>query len=170
MTKVLISDTDFGVRCQTATGERPRCSAVEADRASEPTTSASWNRKNFEQRLLQYDAYVAGGIYSQHLKLTAPLLVLNVLSDAKRVEWMLPLVARRYLLGNSFMLFQAWEEFGAVIRPPEPKPTCWNVYGQCDGGSILLRCNMTGGLAERNIMAKDFFNNLTQQNVAERQF
>ena len=32
-------------------------------------------------------------------------------------------VARRYPQGNSFMLFQAWEDFGPVFHPPDPRST-----------------------------------------------
>lgn len=118
--KDLIPDAIFGLGYHTERGDRFRFFAVEADRATEPTTSSNWNRKSFERNLLQYDAYVAGGAYRKHLSLTAPLLVLNVLSDAKRMERMVHFVAERYPHGNAFMLFQAWEDFGPVFRPPEP--------------------------------------------------
>jgi hypothetical protein len=91
--------------------------------------------------LLQYHAYVVGGAYREHLKLTAPLLVLNILTDIKRMERMLAFVARRYPQGNSFMLFQAWEDFGAVFRPPLP-----NVNLHCEGwlrgGMCAFRLDM----------------------------
>ena len=118
--KDLIPDAVFGLRYHTGNGDRFRFFAVEADRATEPTTSSNWNRKSFERSLLQYDAYVAGGAYRDHLNLTAPLLLLNILSDAKRLERMVEFVASRYPEGNAFMLFQTWEDFGPVFRPPEP--------------------------------------------------
>jgi hypothetical protein len=98
------------------------------DRATEPTTSANWNRKSFERSLLQYHAYVADGAYREHLQLTAPLVVLNISSDTTRTERMVEFAARRYPQGNSFMLFQAWEVFGAVFRPPMP-----NLSLPCEG-------------------------------------
>lgn len=122
MTKDLIPDALFGLQYHSSDGDRFRFFAVEADRATEPTTSANWNRKSFLRNLLQYDAYVAGGAYRQHLNLTAPLLVLNVVSDQKRMERMVECVARSYPDGNSFMLFQAWEDFGPTFRPPHPQP------------------------------------------------
>ena len=118
--KDLIPDAVFGLRYHTGNGDRFRFFAVEADRATEPTTSGNWNRKSFERSLLQYEAYVAGGAYRDHLNLTAPLLVLNILSDAKRMERMVEFVTSRYPAGNAFMLFQTWEDFGPVFRPPEP--------------------------------------------------
>lgn len=121
MAKDIIPDALFGLQYHTPSGDRFRFFAVEADRATEPTTSARWNRKSFERSLRQYDAYVAGGAYRQHLKLTAPLLVLNVLSDQTRMERMIEFVARSYPHGNSFMLFQAWEAFGRAFRPPHPQ-------------------------------------------------
>ncbi len=124
--KDLLPDALFGLRYHTASGDRFRFFAVEADRATEPTTSSNWNRKSFERNLSQYDAYVAGGTYRQHLGLTAPLLVLHVLSDAVRKQRMVEFVADRYPHGNTFMLFQAWEDFGPVFRPPEPSPALLN--------------------------------------------
>jgi len=124
--KDLIPDALFGLCYHTNQGDRFRFFAVEADRATEPTTSSTWNRKSFERSLLQYESYVADGAYREHLGLTAPLLVLNVLSDQQRMERMVDFVAKRYPHGNAFMLFQAWEDFGPVFRPPEPSPTLLN--------------------------------------------
>ena len=124
--KDLIPDAVFGLRYRTDRGDRFRFFTVEADRATEPTTSANWNRKSFERNLAQYDAYVAGAAYRDHLGLTAPLLVLNVLSDRQRMERQVQFVAERYPRGNSFILFQAWEHFGPVFRPPEPSPALLN--------------------------------------------
>lgn len=122
-TKVLIPDALFGLRYRTARGDRFRFFVVEADRATEPTTSANWNRKSFERSLLQYDAYIAGGVYREHLKLSAPLLVLNVLSDRQRMERAQKSVTQRYPQGNAFMLFQVWEDFSPAFRPPHPHPS-----------------------------------------------
>ena len=122
MTKALIPDALFGLQYHTAIGDRFRFFAVEADRATEPVTSANWNRKSFHRNVLQYDAYIAGGAYREHLDLTAPLLVLNVLSDQRRMDQMVEFVAEQYPQGNTFLLFQAWEAFGPSFRPPEPRP------------------------------------------------
>lgn len=122
MTKDLIPDAVFGLQYHTPKGDRFRFFAVEADRATEPTTSRNWNRKSFERCLLQYEAYAAGWAYRDHLKLTAPLLVLNVVSDQNRMRRMVEFTAKRNSHGNAFMLFQAWEEFGVVFRPPCSEP------------------------------------------------
>jgi hypothetical protein len=135
ITKDLIPDALFGLQYHTPDGDRFRFFGVEADRATEPTTSSNWNRKSFLRNLLQYDAYVAGGAYRQHLNLTAPLLVLNVLSDAQRMERMVECVAKTYPNGNSFMLFQAWEDFGPAFSPPYPQ------------SSLLMGDWVRGGLA-----------------------
>ncbi len=124
--KDLIPDAVFGLRYHTERGDRFRFFAVEADRATEPITSSTWNRKSFERNLLQYDTYVGGGAYREHLGLTAPLLVLHVLSDARRLERMAHFIAERYPQGNAFVLFQIWEDFGPVFRPPEPSPAFLN--------------------------------------------
>jgi hypothetical protein len=139
ITKDIIPDALFGLRYHTPDGDRFRFFAVEADRATEPTTSANWNRKSFLRNLLQYDAYVADSAYRQHLNLTAPLLVLNVLSDQQRMERMVECVAKSYPHGNSFMLLQAWEDFGPAFRPPHPQ------------SSLLMGDWVRGGLAPFSI-------------------
>lgn len=118
--KDLIPDAMIGICYHTDRGDRFRFFAVEADRATEPTTSSDWNRKSFERNLLQYEAYVADGAYRDHLGLTAPILALNILSDEQRMQRMVDFTAKRYPKGNAFMLFQAWSDFGPVFRPPEP--------------------------------------------------
>lgn len=133
--KKLAPDALFGLEYATEQGSRFRFFAVEADRATEPTTSSNWNRKTFQRNLLQYDAYVVGGAYRSHLKLTSPLMVLTVSSDVQRAERMIDFVAKRYPAGASFLLFQTWEDFGTVFRPPQPEPT------------LLLGTWKRGGLA-----------------------
>lgn len=118
--KDLIPDAIFGLEYRTEAGSRFRFFAVEADRATEPATSTNFNRKSFLRSLQQYEAYVSGEAYRHHLKLTAPLLVLNISSDPKRTARMIDLTARHYPQGNAFMLFQAWPDFGPVFRPPPP--------------------------------------------------
>lgn len=65
-------------------------------------------------------------------------MVLNVLSDTRRAERMIDFVANRYPAGNAFMLFQAWEDFGPVFRPPEPSPAFLN-GGWVRGGLASFR-------------------------------
>lgn len=132
--KDLIPDAIFGLAYHTKEGDRFRFFAVEADRATEPMTSGNWSRKSFERSLLQYEAYVSGGAYLEHLKLTAPLLVLNVLSDAQRMKRQVEFTAKRYPLGNGFMVFQAWEDFGEAFHPPEPSPAL--LIGGWDRGGL----------------------------------
>lgn len=119
--KDLIPDALFGLEYHTKEGSRFRFFAVEADRSTEPATSQNFNRKSFERNLLQYEAYIGKGVYRDHLDLTAPMLVLNVLTDQKRQELLARLVERRgTFASHAFMLFQTWEAFGAIFKPPEP--------------------------------------------------
>lgn len=120
--KDLIPDAVFGLTYHAPGGDRFRFFALEADRATEPVTSGSWNRKSFERSLLQYEAYVAGGAYQDHLNLTAPLLVLHVASDEVRAARMTEFVGERYPRGNAYILVQAWPDFGGAFRPPAPNP------------------------------------------------
>jgi len=118
--KALIPDALFGLEYKSDKGSRYRFFVVEADRATEPLTSTSFNRKSALRNFRQYQAYVRGGAYKEHLKLTAPLLVLNVCTDTKRMERMLRLLGREQPEGNSYILFRSWGEFGVPFRMPEP--------------------------------------------------
>lgn len=120
LAKDLLPDAIFGLEYRTDSGSRFRFFAVEADRATEPTTSGNWNRKSFLRNLLQYEAYVTGGAYRGHLDLKSPLLLLTVTSDPARTARMVDFTAKRYPGGNSFMLFQTWADFGPAFRPPHP--------------------------------------------------
>lgn len=120
--KDLLPDAVFGLEYQTCAGSRFRFFAVEADRATEPVTTANFNRKSYLRHLVQYAEYVERGGYREHLQLSAPLFVLNVTSDPGRMERMRALCAEHFPQGNNYQLFQCWEDFGPVYRPPTPNP------------------------------------------------
>ncbi len=120
--KDLLPDAVFGLEYRTPSGSRFRFFAVEADRATEPLTSRNFNRKSFERHLLQYAEYVELGGYREHLGLSAPLLVLNVTSDPNRMVRMRAVCGEYFPQGNNYHLFQCWEDFGPVYRPPAPNP------------------------------------------------
>lgn len=120
VTKDLIPDALFGLEYASDEGSRYRFFVVEADRSTEPASSKSFNRKSLLRNLLQYQAYVEGRLYKEHLNLSAPLVVLNVANSEKRMEQMMRTTASVFPNGNSYMLFQHWDDFGEVFRPPEP--------------------------------------------------
>ena len=122
ITKDLVPDALFGLRYRTSTGDRFRFFLVEADRGTEPQTSGTWHRKSLRRTLLQYRAYVGGGGYREHLRLTAPLLVLTITTSNERMERLCRLIEADVPDAAPYMLFQSWEAFGTVFRPPEPNP------------------------------------------------
>ena len=124
--KDLVPDALFGLEYHTNDGSQFRFFIVEADRATEPATSKNFNRKSFQRHLLQYQAYIEGGGYKSHHGLTAPLMVLNVTNDAKRLDQLLKLTAKQYPRGNTYQLFQCWPDFGPIFRPPDPNPALLN--------------------------------------------
>lgn len=124
--KDLIPDAVFGLKYRTDAGSRFRFFAVEADRATEPATSGNFHRKSFARHLLQYEDYIERGGYRQHLNLTAPMLVLNVTSEPRRMTRMIALTEQHYPAGNSYQLFMAWEAFATPFRPPCPNETLLN--------------------------------------------
>ena len=120
--KHLTPDAVFGLEYHTPQGSRFRFFAVECDRATEPLTSANWNRKSWLRNLHQYRNYVGGDRYKDHLKLTAPLLVLTITSDEARLEKMIAATQKEAgTSGNTYLLFKSWPAFGPVFRPPSPQ-------------------------------------------------
>lgn len=118
--KDLIPDAIFGLEYHMSAGSRFQFFVVEADRATEPATSTNFNRKSFQRHLLQYQQYIEEGLYKEHLKLTAPMLALNVTSDEKRLAKMLKVTDQYFPDGCNYQLFQYWNDFGPVFKPPLP--------------------------------------------------
>lgn len=136
--KALKPDAVFGLAYHTAEGDRFRFFVVEADRSTEPFSVKNFNRKSVLRNYLQYREYVGRGRYKDHLKLTAPLLVLNVCSDRARAERMQKLIAEQGEGGNSYLLFQAWEEFAAPFRPPRPEMRLLNTPWDRAGKTAMV--------------------------------
>ena len=120
--KDLLPDAVFGFEYRTEQGSRFRFFALEADRATEPAMSSNFHRKSFERHLLQYRDYIESGGYREHLRLTAPMLVLNVTSSPSRAANMLKVTGKLFPQGNSYQLFRSWEAFTPVFRPPAVNP------------------------------------------------
>lgn len=135
LTKDLIPDALFGLEYHHKGNNFYRFFLVEADRGTEPTTSKNFNRKSHLRNLAQYQDYIGNGRYKEHLKLTAPLLVLNVCADKTKLKKMVSVTMREAEpKGNSFMLFQFFENFGQAFRPPKPTiallGSAWGRAGQ----------------------------------------
>ncbi|WP_337658829.1 replication-relaxation family protein [Sphingorhabdus sp. Alg231-15] len=126
--KELLPDAVFGLEYLMPAGKRYRFFTLEADRSTEPLRSAQIHRKSFIRHLQQYEDYIECGGYQDHLNLTAPMMVLNVVTSEARLERMLALTAEYFPHGNSYQLFQCWEDFGGPIRPPHPKSTLLEGY------------------------------------------
>ncbi|WP_417519747.1 replication-relaxation family protein [Minwuia sp.] len=117
--KDLIPDALFGLQYLTSEGPRYRFFLVEADRGTEPMRTANGNRKSWMRSLAQYRAYVGGGLYRDHLRLTAPLLVLIVGTEERKIDRMVRLT-RNEGSAEPWLLFTALEGFGPVFRPQDP--------------------------------------------------
>ncbi len=118
--KSLIPDAVFGLEHLTANGKRYRFFALEADRATEPLRSAEVHRKSFVRHLLQYEDYIVREGYAAHLHLSAPMLVLNVTTQANRMDRMLQLTGEHFSGGCNYQLFTLWEAFSPPFCPPSP--------------------------------------------------
>lgn len=132
--KDLLPDAVFGLEYLTPQGKRYRFYALEADRANEPLRSAEIHRKSFLRHLLQYEDYIEGDGYQEHLNLTAPMMVLNVTTSEERMRRMLALTAELFSEGNSYQLFQEDSAFAGPIRPPLPSTIFLNgIWNKIDG-------------------------------------
>ena len=115
VTKDLRPDALFGIEYKTEQGSRYRFYVVEADRGTEPLTSSTINRKSALRNILQYEAYILGGEYKKHLKLTSPMLVLNVLISEQRMQHHLESLSDCGAMRN-VMLFSCVDEILAQRR------------------------------------------------------
>jgi len=121
-TRDLIPDAIFGLEYTKGNDKSYRLFIVEADRATEPSRASRFNRKSHLRTILQYRSYVGGGLYKQHLGLTAGLLVLNVTSSERTMLNMIDLTNELSGKGNTFLLFQACDNFGRYFKPAKPMP------------------------------------------------
>jgi hypothetical protein len=121
-TKDLIPDAIFGLEYRQGSETSYRFFIVEADRATEPSRSTRFNRKSHLRTILQYRAYVGGGLYKQHLGLTAGLLVLNITTSDRTMQNMIDLTNELSERGNTYLLFQTCDHFGRYFKPPKPMP------------------------------------------------
>lgn len=106
----LIPDALFGL--EYVKDEQPtyRFFVIEADRGTEPTKSSKFNRKSHLRSFLQYENYIAKGLYKDHLNLTAGLLILNVVVHETTMHAMQNLLTKLYPKGNAYHLFQTVDE------------------------------------------------------------
>ncbi len=139
--KDLLPDAVFGLEYLTASGKRFRFFALEADRSNEPLRSAEIHRKSFVRHLLQYESYIEEGGYRDHLRLTAPMMVLNVTTSEERVQRMLAVTRDLYPDRNSYQWFRSWSAFGAVLVPPRPETSLLTSPWTSDDGAIRVDCS-----------------------------
>ena len=116
----LIPDALFGLEYRHTGQPLYRFFLVEADRATEPATSVRFNRKSYLRNLLQYEQYVGGGLYREHLRLTAGIMVLNVTTSEETVARLIALAQALLPEGNPYLLFRAAETFGRYFKPAKP--------------------------------------------------
>ncbi|RWQ58829.1 replication-relaxation family protein [Mesorhizobium sp.] len=119
--KDLIPDALFGLEYQKDGKSYYRFFVVEADRGTEPSRTQTFNRKSHLRNFLQYREYVGRGLYRDHLKLTAPLLVLNVTTNERAMANMMRLAQSLSGQGN-YLLFRTAEQFGRYFKPSKTMP------------------------------------------------
>jgi len=91
---------------------------VECDRGTEPVISTSTARKSYLRNYLQYREFIGVANYKEKYGLKASCLVLNVMNSEGRQERYTDLIQQQSPNGNSYMLFQTIDNFGAFFQPP----------------------------------------------------
>jgi len=91
---------------------------VECDRGTEPVISAGNARKSYLRNYLQYRKFVGAAQYKEEYGLKASCLVLNVMNSPGRQKRYMDLIHQQSPSGNSYMLFQTIDNFGAFFQPP----------------------------------------------------
>lgn len=115
----LIPDALFGLEYRRDSQRLYRFFLVEADRGTEPATSARFNRKSYVRNFLQYQQYVGRGLYREHLRLTAGMMVLNITTSEQTTSKLMTLADELSPRGNSYLLFRSAEAFGRYFKPPD---------------------------------------------------
>ena len=135
----LIPDALFGLEYREGERSSFRFFVVEADRGTEPTRTGVLSRKSHTRHFLQYREYVARGRYREHLKLTAPLLVLNVTTGAQTMARMVRLATTLSPKGMNYQCFQCAAQFGRYFKPAGPLPQFLrNVWVRPNCEAILI--------------------------------
>jgi len=91
---------------------------VECDRGTEPVISGNTARKSYLRNYYQYREFIGSGRYKEQYGLKANCLILNVMNSAGRQKRYMELIKRHSKSGNSYMLFQTIDNFGAFFQPP----------------------------------------------------
>ena len=115
----LIPDALFGLEYTTNGESYYRFFIVEADRATEPTSASSYDRKTYERTIRQYKEFIGGGQYKDALKLSAGIVVLNVTTSERRMQGLIDMTEK--VMGGhcNYMLFSHVDEFGYIFKPPK---------------------------------------------------
>lgn len=119
VTRNLIPDALFGLEYLTDAGPRYRFFLVEADRGTEPMNTNNWSRKSWQRSLAQYRTYVGDGLYRAHLNLTAPLVVLVVVTDEQKIKTFIAKCAKSRFITPP-ILFQTVSGFTPIFKPSKP--------------------------------------------------
>ncbi len=115
-TRYLIPDALFGIEYRQGSERSYRFFVVEADRGTEPTRASRFNRKSHLRTFLQYREYVGRRLYKEHLKLTAGLIVPNVVAHETTITAMLDLMRAIYPRGCSYQWFQTSKRLDCAYK------------------------------------------------------
>ena len=118
--KRMIPDQLFGIDY----GGRYRFYCVEADRGTEPKSSAA-ARKSYRSSIEDYRQFIGQGLYKEHYGLTAGMLLLYVFSNRSNEHAFLEAVEEQIGGGAAYILTQTIDGFDGCFRPPELLCQLW---------------------------------------------
>jgi len=134
----LVPDGLFGLEYGAGEEKLYRFFVLEADRGTQVAKTKNYNRKSFIRHVLQYREYVGAGDYREHLNLTAPLCVLNVSNSTVREERLMTVLKELTgPEGSNYQLFQTYDGFGEVFKPPVLDTSFLNNGWKRVGGSAI---------------------------------
>ena len=117
--KRMIPDQLFG----TDYGGRYRFYCVEADRGTEPKSSAA-ARKSYRSSIEDYRQFIGEGLYKEHYGLTAGMLLLYVFSNRSNESAFLDAVEEQ-IGACAYILTQTIDGFDGWFRPPSLMKHLW---------------------------------------------
>ena len=113
---LLRPDRLFGIQYPNG---KVRLFIVEADCGTE-TLQSTTHRKTIERNAKQYQAFIAGKLYKDALKVQGGLLLINLTNSADRMTNMMKVVESAASQGrNAYTLFGCLPQFARYFKPPK---------------------------------------------------
>ncbi len=122
-------------------GGRYRFFCLEVDRGTEPKVSGH-KRKSYRSMLESYRTFIGDGRYQRHYGLTAPMVLLVVLSSRSNQDRFLEMAAEIMGVHRHLVLTQVLEGFHGSFRPPPLAEALFQGEWRRPGGAGFQICGL----------------------------